>query len=136
MEETLSGRDRAHPLRDDLAAMLRGYRAAAGATADLAAAELKLAASTTVLLLALAIAIALFASSAWLLIMLSVAALIAASPDWPGALAAVAVANGLAAIGCWAWMRAATPNLTFRELRAALSSSLPSQEAERHEEGI
>jgi uncharacterized membrane protein YqjE len=116
-------------LRQDLSAIVRGYRAAAGSTADLAAAELRLAASTTVLILALAIAIALFASSAWLLLMLAIAALLAGAPAWPAALAGVAGANLLAALGCWTWMRAVTPNLTFRELRAALAGRAPGVEA-------
>ena len=109
------------PVREQLGAMLASYRAAAGATADLAAAELELAASTAVLLGALTIAIALFASAAWLLFMLAIAAAIAGAPDWLLGLALVALANLFAAATCWTWMRAATPNLTFRELRSALT---------------
>lgn len=121
MESSIPGDAEAPSLRGDLSAIVRGYRAAAGSTADLAAAELRLAASTTVLLLALAIAIALFASAAWLLLMLALAALLADASAWPAALTAIAGANLLAALGCWTWMRAITPNLTFRELRAALA---------------
>jgi uncharacterized membrane protein YqjE len=120
----LSEAERPQSVRGELAAMLDSYRAAASTTADLAAAELRLAASTTVLLLALAIAIALFAASAWLLSMLALAALIAEAPRWPAALLLVAAANLAAAGGCWIWMRSMTRHLTFRQLRALLAGQL------------
>jgi uncharacterized membrane protein YqjE len=119
----------ARPVREQLGAMLASYRAAAGATADLAAAELQLAASTAVLLLALAVAMALFASSAWLLLMLAIAAAIAGAPQWLAGLTIVAIANLAAAGVCWLWMRATTPNLTFRELRSALANRWPRGQA-------
>ncbi|MGD2073876.1 MAG: hypothetical protein PVI91_11395 [Gammaproteobacteria bacterium] len=117
----LSDSERSPSVRDQLTAMLGSYRAAASTTADLAAAELRLAASTTLLLLALAIAIALFATSAWLLSMLAVAALIAEAPRWPAALLGVAGANLAVAGGCWIWMRSMTRHLTFPQLRAVLA---------------
>lgn len=121
MAAAMSDGDVAPAVHEQLAAMVRRYREAAGATADLAAAELRLAASTSVLLLALGIAIALFGATAWLLAMLALAALIAAAPAWPLALLAVAAANLVAALASWVWIRSLTPNLTFRELRAALA---------------
>lgn len=135
MESSLPGDSEAPSIRHDLSAIVRGYRAVAGSTADLAAAELRLAASTTVLILALAIAIALFASAAWLLLMLALAALLANASAWPAALTAVAGANLLAALGCWTWMRAVTPNLTFRELRAVLAGRSPGDDATQQTAG-
>lgn len=104
-------------VKSELAAMLDGYRAAASSTADLAAAELRLAASTAVLLLVLGIAVAVLAISGWLLAMLAVAALLVEAPRWPMALVSVSAANLLVALGCWLWMKSMTRHLTFRQLR-------------------
>ena len=108
-------------LKSHIGAAVDGYRAAAGATADLAAAELRLAASTAVLLVALAIVLALLASSAWILLMLSLAVLLTEFISAPLSLALVGLINLAAAAGCWIWIGATTPNLTFRGLRAVLA---------------
>jgi hypothetical protein len=101
-------------------AMFAAYRAAADSAGRLAAAELRLAASTVVLLLALGIVIALLLATAWMLAMAAVAAAIVGLDAWPASLAGVASANLVAALAAWWWVNALTPNLTFQELRALL----------------
>jgi hypothetical protein len=108
-------------VKSELSAMLDGYRIAASSTADLAAAELRVAASTTVLLLVLGIAVAVLAISSWLLAMLAVAALLVEAPRWPLALAGISAANLLVALACWLWMKSMTRHLTFRQLRDLLA---------------
>lgn len=107
-------------LRNDLKEMLAEYRETAQSAADLIAAELQLAATTAVWLLALGISLALLLTTAWLTGMLAIAAVITDTPDWPFALMLVSGANLIAAYAIWFWMQATVPNLTFRELRALL----------------
>lgn len=99
------------------------YRSALDATAELAAAELRLAASSGVLLLALTLVMALLLAGSWIVGMLALAAAFAdTSHTWAVALAGVAAANLIAAGIAWWWVRALVPNLTFRELRRLLLS--------------
>jgi hypothetical protein len=103
-----------------LHAMLNGYRAAASATAELAAAELRLAVSTLTLLVELGVAVGVLVTSAWLLVMLAIAAVIADGYSWPVALSALAAVNLLLAAMCRIWMRAIAHHMDFRELRSLL----------------
>ncbi len=107
-------------VRTEVIKMLGAYRATASATADLAATELQLAASSAVLLLVLGVTMALLLVTAWLLVMLAIAASIAGTAGWPLALVALGGANLVATYAVWLWIRATAPNLTFRELRALL----------------
>ncbi len=109
--------------------MLRGYRAAASATAELAAAEFHLALSTVILLIELAVAIAVLVASAWLLTMLAFAYAVSDSLGWPVALAGVAALNLVLAYFARIWMRSLGKYLDFRELRALLADDRDTEPA-------
>ena len=96
------------------------YRATVASAADLVAAELDLAASTTVLVLALGFAMAMFVVTAWIVAMLALVAAFVGGTPWPLPLATVAGLNLAAAYGTWLWLRSLVPDLTFRELRRLL----------------
>lgn len=105
-----------------LHAMLGAYREAASATAELAAAELRLAVSTLALLLEIGVALGVLVTSAWLLAMLAIGSAAADGVSWPVALAALATLNLLLAALCRVWMRAIAKHLDFPELRALLAN--------------
>jgi hypothetical protein len=122
------------PIASDMRKVVDDYRAAASSTADLLAAEINLAASSAVLVLALGLAISLFAVTAWIIGMLALVAAYVGQTPWPLPLALVAGLNLVAAYGAWLWLRSLVPDLTFRELRRLLrdrcDASAPAAEGE------
>jgi hypothetical protein len=122
------------PITSDLHKVVDDYRATASSTADLLAAEINLAASSAVLVVALGLAISLFAVTAWIIGMLALVAAYVGQTPWPLPLALVAGLNLVAAYGAWLWLRSLVPDLTFRELRRLLrdrcDASAPAAEGE------